>query len=65
MAKRKLKFWNVPVTEPLDDALEHAVKVNAHVSKADFIREAVRGKLDRMGLKITLEPLEDQNDRKK
>jgi Arc/MetJ-type ribon-helix-helix transcriptional regulator len=49
MSRRKLKFWNIPVTEHLDACLENAVKVNAHVSKADFVREAVREKLSKMG----------------
>lgn len=48
--RRKLKFWNVPVTEHLDNALEKAVIVDAHVSKSDFIRDAVREKLGKMGL---------------
>jgi Arc/MetJ-type ribon-helix-helix transcriptional regulator len=50
MAKRKLTFWKVPVTPMLDEMLEKAVEKNAHVSKADFIREAVREKLTKMGL---------------
>jgi|YelNatPaOPRAMG01_1025707.scaffolds.fasta_scaffold68202_3 hypothetical protein len=50
MARKKLRFWNIPVTEHLDEVLEQAVQINAHVSKADFIREAVREKLRKMGL---------------
>jgi Arc/MetJ-type ribon-helix-helix transcriptional regulator len=50
MTRRKLKFWNIPVTAHLDDCLENAVQVDAHVSKSDFVREAVREKLERMGL---------------
>jgi Arc/MetJ-type ribon-helix-helix transcriptional regulator len=48
--KKKLKFWNIPVTEQLDKSVEKAVQINAHVSKADFIRDAVREKLEKMGL---------------
>ena len=47
--KRRLRFWNIPVTEFLDDAVENAVQQNAHVSKADFIRDAVREKLRKLG----------------
>jgi Arc/MetJ-type ribon-helix-helix transcriptional regulator len=53
MAKKKyvqkLTFWKVPVTPTLDEMLVKAVEQNAHVSKSDFIREAVREKLARMG----------------
>jgi Arc/MetJ-type ribon-helix-helix transcriptional regulator len=49
MAKRKLRFWNIPVTEQLDDSVEKAVQINAHVSKSDFVRDAVRDKLRNMG----------------
>jgi Arc/MetJ-type ribon-helix-helix transcriptional regulator len=50
MAKRRLKFWNIPVTAYLDKCLERAVQVNAHVSKSDFVRDAVREKLAKMGI---------------
>jgi Arc/MetJ-type ribon-helix-helix transcriptional regulator len=48
MAK-KLKMWSIPVTQALDEAVEKAVRKNAHVSKSDFIRDAVREKLRKMG----------------
>lgn len=48
--KAKLKRWNIPVTEQLDQCVEEAVRINAHVSKSDFIRDAVRQKLEKMGL---------------
>ena len=38
------------MTEQLDQSVEEAVKINAHVSKADFVRDAVREKLEKMGL---------------
>ena len=41
--------WNIPVTEPLDEALEEAVKRGWYRTKADLIREAVREKLIRIG----------------
>ncbi len=50
MEKRKLKFWNIPVTAQLDECVERAVQINAHVSKSDFVRDAVREKLTKMGL---------------
>ena len=48
MAK-KLKVWSIPVTQALDEAVERAVQQNAHVSKSDFVRDAVREKLRKMG----------------
>jgi Arc/MetJ-type ribon-helix-helix transcriptional regulator len=48
--KRKLVFWNIPVTPVLDQLVEKVVEMDAHVSKSDFVREAVREKLARMGL---------------
>jgi Arc/MetJ-type ribon-helix-helix transcriptional regulator len=46
---RKLKMWSIPVTQVLDEAVEKAVQSNAHVSKSDFVRDAVREKLRKMG----------------
>jgi len=51
---RELKVWRVPVTPKLDSILEKALELNAYVSKSDFIREAVREKLAKMGLMETL-----------
>lgn len=51
MAIRKLKFWNIPVTETLDNALEQAISVDSHSSKAEFVRDAVRRRLEEMGFK--------------
>ncbi|MEM2164023.1 MAG: ribbon-helix-helix protein, CopG family [Thermoproteota archaeon] len=50
MSKRKLRFWKIPVTPLLDELLEKAISIDTHVSKSDFIREAVREKLAKMGL---------------
>jgi Arc/MetJ-type ribon-helix-helix transcriptional regulator len=50
MQKRKLKFWNIPVTAQLNECVEKAVQINGHVSKSDFVRDAVREKLTKMGL---------------
>lgn len=58
MPKRKdMKYWNIPVTPHLDKVVEKAVELNAHVSKSDFIRCAVREKLANMGLKEELETI--------
>jgi Arc/MetJ-type ribon-helix-helix transcriptional regulator len=61
MPKRKdMKYWNIPVTQHLDNVVEKAVQLNAHVSKSDFIRSAVREKLAGMGLKDELEAIEKE-----
>lgn len=66
MPKRKdMKYWNVPVTTHLDDVLEKAVQLNAHVSKSDFIRSAVREKLADIGLKDMLDTVEKQKETSK
>ena len=58
MGKRKdMKYWNVPVTRHLNDVVEKAIKLNAHVSKSDFIRCAVRDKLKAIGLRNELETI--------
>lgn len=54
-----MKFWNIPVTPHLDDVLEEAVQRNAHVSKSDFVRSAVREKLKAIGLGSKLDLVEE------
>jgi len=49
--KIKITYWNVPVDEPLNDALEEAVRIDWHRTKAEFIRDAVRRTLQEMGFK--------------
>jgi Arc/MetJ-type ribon-helix-helix transcriptional regulator len=44
-------YWNVPVPKSLDRALEIAIKRDWHRTKAEFIREAVRRELERLGFK--------------
>lgn len=43
--------WNIPVTATLDDAPEEAVRKDTHSTKADFVRDAVRRRLEEMGFK--------------
>lgn len=45
--------WNVPVSRVLDDALEQAVRFDTHSTKSDFIRDAVRRRLEEMGFRAT------------
>ncbi len=59
MIKRKLKFWNIPVTAHLDQCVERVVQAGLFVSKSDFVRNAVREKLERMGTPNVSEPPEE------
>ena len=49
--KKDKRTWNIPVTPTLDDALEKAVRLDTHSTKSDFVRDAVRRKLEEMGFK--------------
>jgi hypothetical protein len=51
--KEKHPFWNIPVSKVLDDAVEEAVRRDMHSTKSDFIRDAVRRKLEEMGFRST------------
>lgn len=57
MSGKKYIRWLVVVSPTLDELLEKAVKSDAHVTKSDFIREAVREKLERMGFSFKLNPV--------
>ena len=41
--------WCIPVSKTLDDALEKAVSEDSHSSKSEFVRDAVRRRLEAMG----------------
>jgi len=45
------KRWNIPVPKALDEALEQAIKKDTHLTKADFVRDAVRRRLEELGYK--------------
>jgi len=47
--KRDITYWNVPVPKPLNEALEKALGKKMHMTKAEFIRDAVRRELERTG----------------
>ncbi len=51
MNKKGKTNWNVPVSKTLDDALEQAVNLDSHSSKSEFVRDAVRRRLEEMGFK--------------
>lgn len=53
--KEKIAVWNIQVPKPLDEALDKLVASNFHMTKAEFIREAVREKLANSGITHQME----------
>ncbi|MGQ9624558.1 MAG: ribbon-helix-helix domain-containing protein [Candidatus Bathycorpusculaceae bacterium] len=51
---RDIAFWNVHAPRVLDDAVEAAVRQRWYKTKSEFIREAVRRELERLGVKPSL-----------
>jgi Arc/MetJ-type ribon-helix-helix transcriptional regulator len=49
LSKQEKTNWNIPVSKTLDDALEQAVNLDSHSSKSEFVRDAVRRRLENMG----------------
>jgi len=58
---KRLRIWQIPVTETLDKLLDAAVRVDTHMSKSDLVRDAVREKLTKMGL--TYEKLSENREK--
>jgi Arc/MetJ-type ribon-helix-helix transcriptional regulator len=54
--KRKNAFWNLQVPEQLDVAIDKLIATDFHLTKAEFIREAVREKLAKHGITHQPEP---------
>lgn len=46
--------WNIRVSRTLDDLVEHAVSADTHSTKSELIRQAVREKLEKMGVDLTI-----------
>lgn len=49
MKNKTMTYWNIPVSKSLDDGLEEAVKKGGYASKSEFVRDAVRRMLEKMG----------------
>jgi metal-responsive CopG/Arc/MetJ family transcriptional regulator len=49
--KEKIATWNIQVPKPLDKAVDKLITQTFHMTKAEFIREAVREKLEKHGVK--------------
>ena len=48
----KLTYWSVPVNRPLNDVLEEAIEKAGYRTKTEFIRDAVRRRLEELGIKL-------------
>lgn len=46
----KIAIWNLQVPRPLDEAVEKAILSNFHLTKSEFIRDAVRKRLEEIGI---------------
>ena len=53
--KQKVAVWNLQVPKPLDEALDKVIISNWHRTKAEFIRDAVREKMRKLGIKPKFE----------
>ncbi|MEM3694878.1 MAG: ribbon-helix-helix domain-containing protein [Candidatus Bathyarchaeia archaeon] len=60
MRKRESATWNIRVPEALDKAVNEAVAKNWHYTKTEFIRDAVREKLRKLGINH-VEPIENMH----
>jgi Arc/MetJ-type ribon-helix-helix transcriptional regulator len=58
-------MWTLVVPKTLDEAVENAVKRDMHISKSELIREAVKEKLERMGLGGLLKPKPIETQKRK
>ena len=47
MGNQKLKVISTRITEPLARVIEEYLRMDAHVTPSDFIRDAIREKLKR------------------
>jgi len=54
MSEVEHAYWNIPVPKKLDDAVKECLRYY-HISKAEFIREAVRHYLEEKGLLLLAE----------
>ena len=51
MTEKSKTKWCIPVSGALDKAVEQAVIQDSHITKSEFVRDAVRKQLEAMGFK--------------
>ena len=49
--RREISVWNLQVPKLLDEAIEKAIEMDFHMTKSEYIRDAVREKLLKQGIK--------------
>ena len=47
--EQQMTVWGIQVPKKLDDLLMYAIKTSTFANKSDFIRDAVRRRLEEMG----------------
>lgn len=55
--------WNIRVKRTLDNLVEGVVEKDTHSTKSEFIRQAVREKLEKMGVSFNMDDLKDTAER--
>jgi len=50
--KNDYTSWSVPVNRSLNQALEEAIEKAGYRTKTEFIRDAVRRRLEELGIKL-------------
>ena len=48
-------IWQIRVRKSLDEFLNMAIEKDTHSTKSEFVRQAVREKLERMGVEMKIE----------
>jgi Arc/MetJ-type ribon-helix-helix transcriptional regulator len=48
-------FWHIRVRKTLDKILEDFIEKDTHSNKSEFIRAAVRERLERLGVNLGIE----------
>ena len=51
--KNDLTYWNVPVNRILNKSLEEAIKLAGYRTKTEFIRDAIRRRLEELRIKLS------------
>ena len=46
--------WNMQVPKEMDEAVKKVIDVDFHVTRAEFVRDAVRKKLEEYGIKVII-----------
>lgn len=53
---KPIAFWNVPVSPSLNESLVDALEPAGYRTKTEFIRDAVRRRLEELGFRVPQSP---------